>query len=252
MSVSNCNFLIYIQVSQEIGRVVGYSNLFKNFPQFFCDLHRQRLSIVNEAEVGIFLEFPWFFYDPLMLAIWPLVPVPFLNPACSSGSSWFTHGCSQAWGILSITLLAWEMSTIVDVNVGTFFGISLFWDWNENWPFPVLWPLLNFPNFLTYWCSSFTSSTIRMLNSSAGIPSPPLALLVVMLPRAHLTSHSRMSGSRWVITLSWLYRSLRPFFLYSSYVYSCHLFLISSSSVRSTPFCPLLCPFLHEIFPWYL
>ena len=46
-----------------------------------------------------------------------------------------------------------------------------------------------------------------------------------MLPKAHLTSHSRMSGSRWVITPSWLSGSWRSF-LYSS-VYSCYLFLIS-------------------------
>ena len=97
--------------------------------------------------------------------------------------------------------------------VGTFFGISLLWGWNENWPFPVLLPLLSFPNLLAYWCNTFTSSALRMLSSSAGISSPPLALLVVMLSRAHLTSHSRMSGSRWVVTLSWLYRSLRPFFI---------------------------------------
>ena len=49
-----------------------------------------------------------------------------------------------------------------------------------------------------------------------------------MLSKAHLTSHSRMSSSRWVITPSWLSGSWRSF-LYSSSVYSCHLFLISSS-----------------------
>ena len=54
-----------------------------------------------------------------------------------------------------------------------------------------------------------------------------------MLPKAHLTSHCRISGSRWVTTPSWLFLSLRPF-LYSSSVYSCHLLLISSA--RSLPF----------------
>ena len=53
-----------------------------------------------------------------------------------------------------------------------------------------------------------------------------------VLPKAHLTSHSRMSGSRWVITPFWLSGSWRSF-LYRSSVYSCHLFLISSASVRS-------------------
>ena len=81
-----------------------------------------------------------------MLAIWSLVPLPFLNPAWTSGSSWFMYCWSLAWRILSITLLACEMSVIV----WTFFGITFLWDWNEKWPFPVLWPLLSFPNLLTY------------------------------------------------------------------------------------------------------
>ena len=50
--------------------------------------------------------------------------------------------------------------------------------------------------------NTFIASSFRIWNSSAGIPSPPLALFLVMLSKAHLTSHSRMSGSRWVITPS--------------------------------------------------
>ena len=63
-----------------------------------------------------------------------------------------------------------------------------------------------------------------------------------MLPKAPLTSHSKMSSSRWVTTPSWLSSSLRPFF-YSS-VYSCHLFLITSASVRSIPFLSFIVPIL--------
>ena len=47
-------------------------------------------------------------------------------------------------------------------------------------------------------CSTFTASSFRIWNSSTGIPSPPLALFIVMFRKAHLTSHSRMSGFRWV------------------------------------------------------
>ena len=65
-----------------------------------------------------------------------------------------------------------------------------------------------------------------------------------MLSETHLTSHSRMSGS-WVITPLWLSGSWRSF-LYSYSVYSCHLFLISSSSVRSIPFLS----FIEPIFGW--
>ena len=70
-----------------------------------------------------------------------------------------------------------------------------------------------------------------------------------MLPKVHVTSYSRLSGSRWVITPSWLSGSWRSF-LYCSSVYSWHL-LISSASIRYIPFCPLSCPSLHEMFPWY-
>ena len=85
----------------------------------------------------------------------------------------------------------------------------------------------------------------RIWNSTTGIPSPPLALFIVMLPKAHLTSHFRMSGFRWVITPSWLSESWISF-LYSSSVYSCHLFFISYASVRSIPFLS----FIGPIFAW--
>ena len=77
------------------------------------------------------------------------------------------------------------------------------------------------------------------------IPSPPLALLIVMLPKAHLILHSRMSGSRWAITPWWFSGSWRSF-SYSSSEYSYHLFLISSASVRSIPFLS----FIELIFAW--
>ena len=118
------------------------------------------------------------------------------------------------------------------------FGIGmktdLFQSW--GWLFQICWYIE---------CSPFTASSFRTWNSSAGIPSPPLALFVVMLPNAHLTSHSRMSGFRRVITPSWLSGSWRSF-LYNSSVYSYHFFLISSASVRSIPFLFSIEP----IFAW--
>ena len=54
----NCCFLTCTQVSQEIGKVVWYSHLFKSFPQFVVIHTVKGFSIVNEAEVDIFLEFP--------------------------------------------------------------------------------------------------------------------------------------------------------------------------------------------------
>ena len=106
---------------------------------------------------------------------------------------------------------------------------DLFQSCGHCWVFQMCWNIE---------CSTFTTSSFRIWNRSTGIPSPPLALFIVMLPKAHLTLHSRRSGSRWVITLSWLWRSLlghEDLFLYSSSVHCCH-FLISFASVRFIPF----------------
>ena len=93
--------------------------------------------------------------------------------------------------------------------------------------------------------STFTTSSFRIWNSSAGVLSLPLALFILMLPMAHLTLHSKMSGFRWVINHR-DYLGHEDLFLYSSSVYSCHLFLISSASVRSIPFLSFIVP----IFAW--
>ena len=132
-----------------------------------------------------------------MLAIWSLVPLPFLKPAWTSGSSWFTYCWSLAWRILSIALLACDMSAIVPYFEHSlafpFFGIGLKTDLFQScghcWIFQMCWHIE---------CSTFTASSFRIWNSSIGIPSPPLALFVVMLYKAHLTLLSRMSGSRWI------------------------------------------------------
>ena len=61
---SNCCFLTCVQISQEAGQGVCYSHLFKNFPQFIVIHTVKGFSIVIEAEVDVFLEFPCFLYDP--------------------------------------------------------------------------------------------------------------------------------------------------------------------------------------------
>ena len=150
MSGSNC-CLICIQVLQEAGKVVWYSHLFKNFPQLIVIYTAKVFSVVNEAAIDVNLEFSSFSMIQWMLAIWSLVPLPFLNPAWMSGSSQFTYYWNLAW---RISLLACEMS----VTVWQFehsLALPFFLDWNENWPFPVLWPLLSFPYLLAYWVQHF-------------------------------------------------------------------------------------------------
>ena len=88
-------------------KVIWYSHLLKQF----VVIHTVKgFSVVNEAEVDVFLEFPCFLYDQ---TIWSLGPLLFLNPVCTSGSSQFMYCWSLTWWILSITLLACEMSAIV-------------------------------------------------------------------------------------------------------------------------------------------
>ena len=179
-----------------------------------------------------------------MLVIWSLIPLPFLNPAWTSGSSRFTYCWSLAWRILSITLLACDMSTIVWMFEHSlalpFFGIGmktdLFQSCGHCRVFQICWHVE---------CSTFIASSFRIWNGSTGIPSPPRALFIVILPQAQLTLHCRISGPRWVIIPSWLSGSWRSF-LYSSSVYSCHLFLITSASVRSIQFLS----FIEPIFAW--
>ena len=149
MYISNSCFLTCTQISQEAGQVAWYPHLFKSFPQFVVNHTVKGYSLLNKAEVDVFLELSGFFsMIQQMLAIWSLVPLPFLNPAWTPGSSWFMSCCSLAWRILSITLLVCEMSVIVPQFEHSFalpfFGVGHF----SNWPFPVLWPLLSFPNSL--------------------------------------------------------------------------------------------------------
>ena len=137
---------------------------------------------------------------------------------------WDEYNCAIVWAFFGIAFLCIRIKT------------DLFQSCGHCWVVQICWHIE---------CSTFTTSSFRIWNSSTGIPSPPLPLLIVMLPKAHLTPHSRMSGSRWVITPSWLSRSLRSF-LYGCSVYSCHFFLISSAYVRSMPFLS----FIEPIFAW--
>ena len=130
-----------------------------------------------------------------------------------SGSSAFSKTSLNIWKFMVHMLLKTALE-----NFEHYFA-SVWDEWNcmvvwpflhcfslvlEYWPFPVLWHWWVFQICWYIECSTFTASSFRIWNSSTGIPLPPLALFVVMLPKAHLTSHSRMSGSRWVIIPLWL------------------------------------------------
>ena len=131
-----------------------------------------------------------------MLAIWYLVPLPFLNLAWTSGSSCYVHILLKP----SLENFEHDFVSVWDdcncVLVWIFFVIAFLWYWNENWPLPVLCHCWVFQICWHIESRTFITSSVRISNSSTGIPIPPLTLLVVMLPKAHLTSDSRMSSSR--------------------------------------------------------
>ena len=152
---SNCCFLTCIQISQEAGQVVWYSHLLKNFPQFVVIYTVKGSGVDNKAEIDVFLELSCPFNDPVNVG------------NLISGSSAFSKSSLNIWKFIVHVLLKpglenfehyftsmWDESNCA---VGAFLGIAFLWDWNENWPFPVLWPLLSFPNLLTYWVQHFQS-----------------------------------------------------------------------------------------------
>jgi len=83
---SNCCFLICTQVSKEAGKVVWYSHLFKNVPQFVVIQTVKGFGLVNKAEVGVFLELSCSFYDLIDGNTRPPY-LPPLKPVCRSRSN---------------------------------------------------------------------------------------------------------------------------------------------------------------------
>ena len=115
-----------------------------------------------------------------MLAISSFVPLPFLNPfwiICKFSVLIFLKPHLENFERYFANM--WDECNYAIVL--TIFSIAFLWDWNLNWLFPVLWPLLSFPNLLMYWVQHFHSIIFEDLKCSAGIPSPPLALFIVML-----------------------------------------------------------------------
>ena len=156
MSGSNCCLLTCIQISQEAGKVFWYSHLFQNFPQLIVILTVKGFGIVNKAEVDVFMVLSCFFDDPTdvgnlisgssafsksTLNIWKFIVHVLLKPALENFEHYFASmrdecNCAVVWA---------------------FFSIAFLWNLSENWPFPVLWPLLSIPNLLAYCVQHFHS-----------------------------------------------------------------------------------------------
>ena len=156
MFSSNCCFFTCIQISQEAGQVIWYSHLFQNFPQFIVIHTVKGFGIVSKAEVDVLLEVSCFFDDPVdvgnlisgssafsksSLNIRKFMVHVLLKPGLEN----FEHYFASMWD---------ECNCVI---VWAVFGIAFLCDWNENWPFPVLWSLLSFPYLLSYWMWHFHS-----------------------------------------------------------------------------------------------
>ena len=206
-------------------------------------------GIVNKSEVNVFLELSCFFDDPAnvgnlishssafyksSLNMWKFTVHVLLKPGLENFEHYFTSmwdecNCVVVWDSLALS----------------FFGIGMKSDLYQSCGhcsvFQICWHTE---------CSTFTATSFRIWNSSTGIPSPPLALFIVMLPKPtwlHIPGCLALcEWSHHFDYLSW------ESFSYITSVYCCHLFSISSASLRYIPFLSFMCPYLHEMFPWYL
>ena len=156
ISSSNCCWPVPdLHTSFSRGKSCGliFSSI-SEFSTVYCDPHSQRLCIVNNSEVDVFLELSCFFDDPAdignlifgssaflktSLNIWKFMFHLLLKPGLED----FEHYFVSMWD---------ECNCAV---VWTFFWIVFLRDWNESRSFPVLWSLLSFPNLLTYWVQHF-------------------------------------------------------------------------------------------------
>ena len=135
---------------------------------------------------------------------------------------WNEWNCALVWHSLALPFFGTGMKTDLFQSCGHF------------WVLPICWHIE---------CGTLTASSFRIWNISAGIPSPSLALLIVILPKAYFTLQDVWFYMRdHIIVAS---GSLRPF-LYSSSVYFRHVSLIFSTYIRSLPFLSFIVP----IFAW--
>ena len=158
MSGSDYCFLAYRFLRWQV-RWSGIAISVRNLPQFVVIHIVKGFSVINEAKgdvfSGILLLFWWSTdvgnlisgssaFSKSSLNIWKFSVHVLLKPALEN----FEHYFASVWNECNCAVI-WA-----------FFGIAFLWDWNENWPFPVLWPLLSSPNLLEYRVQHFNSIII--------------------------------------------------------------------------------------------
>ena len=145
-------------------------------------------SIINETEVDIFLKFPYFLHDPVNVGNWisgssasskPTLYIWKFSVHVLLKSSWmdFEHNLAGMRNEHNY-IVVWTFLALPFFEIGM--KTDLFQSYGHCQVFQIWWHTE---------CSTSTASSFRIWNSSAEIPSPPLAFFVVMLPKAaHLTS----------------------------------------------------------------
>ena len=160
MSASAYYFLSCKQISQEVGKMVWYSHLLKNFPQFVVIHTVKGFGIVNKTEVDVFPKLSCFFYNPTDAGKFV------------SGSSAFSKSSLNIWKFSVHILLKSHLENFEHyfasmgdecgcAEILAFFGIPFLWDCNENWPFPALCHCWVFQICWHIECSTLTASSFR-------------------------------------------------------------------------------------------
>ena len=181
MSSSNCCFLSCIQISQDAGQVIFIPISLRIFHSLLWSTQSKALAQSMGAEIDVFLELFCFFHDPAdhhdnlisgssafsktSLNIWEFMVHISLKPGLENFEHYFTNmgdecNCAAVWAFLALPFFGIGMKTDLLQSCGHY------------WVFQICWHIE---------CSNFTASSFRIWNSSTGIPSPPLALFVVML-----------------------------------------------------------------------
>ena len=162
-------------------------------------------SVINETDV--YLEFLFFLYDPFNVSNLNSGFFAFSKPSLYILKFSIQVLLKPSWKDLghNLTSMGSELNCPV---VWTFFSTALLENWMNTdlfqscghfWVFQICWHIE---------CSTLIASSFRSLNSSAAIPSHPLALLAAVFLKVHLTSCCRMSGSRWVtIMFIWVIKT---------------------------------------------
>ena len=126
-----------------------YDKVTTEFSTVCYDPHKG-FSVVDETEVDVFLELSCFLYDPANVG------------NLISGSSSFSKPSLNIWKFLVHVMLKTSLEDFERNLTGmgdecncpvawTLLSTALLGNWGEDWPFPLLWPLLGFTSLLTYW-----------------------------------------------------------------------------------------------------